>query len=85
MNKPREYMGYLAYLAQEIVLDAATPGRVAADRLVTNAKLLQDTVHSWASYCNWDMRELMKETLNGKEVHEHYQDRIRKATGRKAR
>jgi hypothetical protein len=81
----REKLGYLAYLMQENKLDAATPGKTAADRLVRNSQLAFDTLEVMVRYWNWDMHELIKEALNGTEAHEHYKQRIAKSTGRKHR
>jgi hypothetical protein len=86
MNHPKQYMGYVAYLAQELVLDAATPGKVASDRLLTNAKLLRETVESWASYYNWPVKDLLAEVWkHDKEAEKRYAERAKKATGRRVR
>ena len=84
MNHPKAYMGYVAFLAQEILLDAATPGKVAAERLLTNARLLQDTVQSWATYWNWTVVELLQEVWkHDKDAEQRYRERERNAKGKK--
>jgi hypothetical protein len=79
-------MGYIAYLAQELVLDSATPGKIASDRLVRNAQLIKDTIEVWATYCGWSMKDLINEVINGnEEIRKQLAERAQKATGRRTR
>jgi hypothetical protein len=86
VNSPKQYMSYVLYLSQELRLDAATPGKVASDRLLANAKLLGETIESWANYCGWRPKDLMEEVINGNEaIRKQLAERTKKATGRRTR
>jgi hypothetical protein len=86
VNHPKQYMGYVLYLSQEIRLDSATPGKVASDRLAANAKLLGETIESWASYCGWTPKDLMEGMIDGnEEIRKQLAEREKKATGRRTR
>jgi hypothetical protein len=86
MNHPKQYMGYVLYLSQEIRLDSATPGKVASDRLAANAKLMGETIESWASYCGWQPKDLLEEVWkHDPEAKKRELDRQRKAKGRRTR
>jgi hypothetical protein len=58
---PRDYMKLVLFYSQAIALDAATPGKVAKERLLMNARLLRETAENWCSYAGWKPKELMKE------------------------
>jgi hypothetical protein len=86
LNHPKQYMGYVLYLAQELRLDAATPGKLASDRLLTNAKLLGETIENWASYCGWQPKDLLEEVWkHDPDAKRREQERATKATGRRTR
>ena len=86
MNKAVEYMGYVVYLTQEILLDSATPGKLAAERLNTNARMLHDTVLSWAKYLNFSHEDLLTHVWrHDPDAEQRYRERHKKATGKRAR
>lgn len=59
--EPRDWAKLCVFYTQELMLDSATPGAEAKDRLTRNAKLLKDGCEAWISYCGWKPAELMKE------------------------
>lgn len=59
---PREWATLCLFYTQEILLDAATPGKEAKERLIRNAGLLKECTETWLrDYCQWDPDELMRE------------------------
>jgi hypothetical protein len=69
-----------------MVLDAATPGKEAADRLVRNAKLLRDSCEAMLDYWGLKQKDLMEEIWkNDPEAKKRELDRQQKAKGRRTR
>ena len=57
----RDFAKNCLFYCSEIMLDAATPGQVAKERLTRNAKLLKESCESWCGGMQWHPDQLMKE------------------------
>ena len=57
----RDFAKNCLFYCAELVLDAGTPGAVAKERLVRNAKLLRESCEVWCEAMKWPIDGLMKE------------------------
>jgi len=57
----RDFAKNCLFYCAELVLDAGTPGAVAKERLVRNAKLLREACEVWCEAMKWPVEGLMKE------------------------
>ena len=83
----RDFVKNSLFYCSEIMLDAATPGQVAKERLVRNAGLLKESSECLAASCNESVEQLWKEIWSHEpEAYRRHKERERKdGKGRKAR